>query len=104
MKAIEEAAPKEVSRSQRDYGQRSDLFVFRPIEFCAAAGMDIVTRQNGTYTKRGEPARLPKSVHLSKMVNRACTQMIVVIVRNNHCINRRQILKRESRRESHTLR
>ena len=104
MKAIEEAAPKEVSRSQRDYGQRSDLFVFRPIEFCAAAGMDAVKRQNGAYTKRSDPARLPKCVDLSKSPNGARSQMIVVIVRNNHCINRRQILKRESRRESHTLR
>lgn len=82
---------------QRAYGQRSDLHVLRPVEFRAAARIDAEAFQDGAYTHRGDPARLPQGVHLSQALDGACSQMIIVIVRNKHSVYVRQIVKCERR-------
>ena len=63
------------------------------------AWIDAEAFQDGAYTEHGDPARVPQGVHLSKALHGARSQMIVVIVRNKHGVDCRQVVKRERWRE-----
>jgi hypothetical protein len=61
------------------------------IQLSSVQRIDAEVFQDGAHTQRSDPACLPQGVHLSKALHGASSQMIVVIVRNKHGVDGRQI-------------
>src|ERR1019366_6829853 len=79
-------------------GYWSDLHVFGPVQLVAAICGYAKTFKDVAYAERGNPARLSQAFLPRKALNRACAEVVVVIVRDEDDVDRWQIFECKRRR------